>query len=164
MRMHEPDTKSPHIEDVILWAWQRAELEGAPALAVQEHLAACSSCRHRAGQILQMLDTLRVGHFAVQPSLAQQLHLTRALQSQTVPATGNGVWVTTSARLVRWLTPAVVALALLFLLTRESSPSAANDALEEFIAGMPEAALLSARTDEEMQSALLELMFSTDER
>jgi hypothetical protein len=139
-------------------------LERTPAQEVQEHLAACSACRQRAGQILELLDTMRAGHYAVQPSLAQQMRLTRALHSQTVPAAGNGVWVKTSARLVHWLAPAVVALALLFLLTRESSPPAYNDTLAEFVAGTPEAALLYARTDEEMQSVMLQLMFSSDER
>jgi hypothetical protein len=147
---------------VTLWAWQRAELESTPAFAVQEHLAACSACRQRADHVLQLLNAMRAGHYAVQPSLAQQMHLTRALHAYAAPAAGNGVWVKASARLVRWLAPAVAALALLFVLTRESSTQTSNDALTEFTAETLEAALLSAGSDEEMQNVMLQLMFNSD--
>src|SRR5262245_43855634 len=160
--MRRLNPNSPHVEDVTLWAWQRAELESKPASTVQEHLAACGACRQRADQILQLLNAMRAGHYAVQPSLAQQMHLTRALHAYAVPATGNGVWVKASARLVRWLAPAVAALALLFVLTRESSTQTSNDVLTEFSVETLEATLLSARSDEEMQNAIIELMFSSD--
>ncbi|MGH7493523.1 MAG: zf-HC2 domain-containing protein [bacterium] len=160
--MHKLDSNSPHLEDVTLWAWQRAELEGAPALAVQEHLATCSTCRQRADQILQLLSAMRASHYAVQPSLAQQMHLTRALHAHAAPAAGHDVWVKVSERLVRWLAPAVAVLALLFILTRESSTQTSSDVLTEFTAETLEAALLSARSDEEMQNAILELMFNSD--
>ena len=160
--MHKLDAISPHVEDVTMWAWQRAELEAAPALAVREHLATCSTCRQRADQILELLDAMRAGHFAVQPSLAQQMHLTGALHAYAAPAGRNDVWVKASERLVRWLAPAVAALALLFILTRESSTQTSNDVFTEFTAETLEAALLSARSDEEMQNAMLELMFNND--
>jgi predicted anti-sigma-YlaC factor YlaD len=161
--MQKLDTPSSHVDDVTLWAWQYAELDSAEAISVQEHVAACGACRQRAGQIAQLLGMMRDRHHAMQPTFAQQMHLIRGLQSAITPVASPSVWVKASARMVRWLAPAVAALAILFVLTRENSTPASNEVLTEFLADTPEAALLSATTEEQMQSAMLKLMLSFDE-
>jgi anti-sigma factor RsiW len=160
--MRKLDKQSSHIDDVTLWAWLREELDTAAANAVQEHVAACSECALRTDQVTQMLTTMRIGHHAVQPTLAQQTHLLRALANQTVSEENRSVWVKTSERLLRWLTPAVALLVILFSLNGEPDTPMTGDILVEFLIDTPEAAILVAATEEEMQNAMLELMLDSD--
>ncbi len=162
--MRKLDKQSSHIDDVTLWAWLREELDSATANAVQEHVAACHECALRTDQVTQMLNTIRLGHYAVQPTFAQQTHLLRALTTQTAPEQNRGVWVKTSERLLRWLAPAVAVLMIFFTLNHKPDAPTPNDMLAEFLIDTPEAAILVATTEEEMQSAMLELMLDSDVR
>ncbi|MCG3155268.1 MAG: hypothetical protein DKINENOH_01870 [bacterium] len=159
--MQASDAKTSHVDDATLWAWQRAELEGAPAHTVQEHLAACHACRERAAQLQQLLTAMQAGHQRVQPTLAQQMQLVRAL---TAPAAPRSIWVPVSERLVRWLAPAVAVLAVLFLLLRGETTATSSVNLTEDVIDAPETALFSATTEEQMQQAMLELMLSANEQ
>ncbi len=161
--MYKPDNKTSHVDDLTLWAWRRSELEAEAALAVQAHVEACPACGPRAAQIAKLIKAMQARHHAVQPTLAQQLQLLRAVQAQTAPPPMESVWVKTSGRLVRWLAPAVVALTVLFAVIPQKGSSTASDRGAAFLADTPEAALFSARTEEEVQSAMLELMLSSEQ-
>lgn len=161
--MYKSDTETSHVNEVTLWAWRRSELEGEAALAVRVHVEACPACAQRAAQIAKLLETMQARHHAVQPTLAQQMQLLRAVQAQTPPPPAESVWVKTSGRMVRWLAPAVVALTVLFVVLPQNGSSTASDRISAFLADTPEAALFSARTEEEVQSAMLELMLSSEQ-
>lgn len=160
--MNKSDTKTSHVDDLTLWAWRRSELEEEAALVVQAHVEACPSCGPRAAQIAKLIKAMQARHHAVQPTLAQQMQLLRALEAQAAPP-AESVWVKTSGRMVRWLAPAVVALTVLFAVLPQKGSSTASDRGAAFLADTPEAALFSARTEEEVQSAMLELMLSSEQ-
>ncbi|KAA0220827.1 hypothetical protein EDS67_29190 [candidate division KSB1 bacterium] len=160
--MYKSDTNTSHVNDVTLWAWRCSELEAEAALAVRVHVEACPACAHRAAQLAKLLETMHARHHAVQPTLAQQMHLLRALEAQAAPP-AESVWVKTSGRMVRWLAPAVVALAVLFVAIPQDGSSTASDRISAFLADTPEAALFSARTEEEVQSAMLELVLNSEQ-
>ncbi|MDZ7267464.1 MAG: zf-HC2 domain-containing protein [candidate division KSB1 bacterium] len=158
--MQTSEAQTLHVEDATLWAWQRAELEGAPALAVQEHLTACPRCRERATQLQQWLAAMQAGHQSIHPTLAQQRQLIRAL---TQPAVPPSIWIPVSERLVRWLAPAVAVLAVLFLLMRGETSATSGMNLTEDVIEAPETVLFTATSDEQMQQAMLALMLRANE-
>lgn len=160
--MYKSDTTTSHVDEATLWAWRRSELEGEAALAVSVHVEACPACAQRAAQLAKLLQTMQARHHAAQPTLAQQMQLLRAMQAQAaLPA--ESVWVKTSGRMVRWLAPAVVALTVLFVVIPQNSGSTTSDRVSAFLADTPEATLFSARTEEEVQSAMLELMLNSEQ-
>lgn len=160
--MYKTNTDSPHVAEVTLWAWHRSELAEVEAHAVETHVAGCTICAQRAAQISALLKALQARHHAVQPTLAQQMQLLRAVQDRTKPELDESVWVKTSGRMLRWLAPAVVALTILFVVTRQDSGTVSSERFSAFLADTPEAALFSAATEEEAHSAMLELMLSSE--
>jgi hypothetical protein len=160
--MNESKTTGIHPDENALWRWHRKELDRTEAAPLEQHLQSCVSCQQRAEAIGSLIHKMQKMHLAVQPTLAEQMHLLRALKAQFAPDEKASVLVGVSQRLVRWLAPAVAILAALFVLFRNESTSS-TDVLAELLPEAPESRLLTAATDEQFQQAMLELAFSDDE-
>lgn len=160
--MAERNEQNEHPEDTQLWRWQSQELDERSASAVARHLQECPSCSRRAAAVQQLVQTMRSMHHAVQPTLAQQMSVFRALEEQTRPVEPWNILEGTSRRLLRWLSPALAVLALLFvLLGRESAPP--QDALAMVLPDTPESYLLVAASDEQLQEAIFEVALSYEQ-
>ncbi|MDZ7343737.1 MAG: hypothetical protein ONA90_04420 [candidate division KSB1 bacterium] len=160
--MVEPSARPNHLDDNALWQWQRQELDATTATSVHQHVLGCPSCQQRAEAIRRLIKEMQLTHRSVQPTLAEQMRLVRALKEKFAAANLTSVLITASHRLVRWLAPAVAVLALLLLLLRQqTTPN--NDTLTALLPDMPESQLFVAATDEQLQQAMLELAFSLEE-
>ncbi|MDZ7291483.1 MAG: hypothetical protein ONB44_20645 [candidate division KSB1 bacterium] len=159
--MIESEKFGSHLNDGTLWQWHSNELEDETRTVVQYHLRDCASCRLRAEAIGRLINTLHELHETVQPTLAEQMQLLRALKAQFAPVAAPSVWLAASRRLVRWLAPAVAVLAVLLLLLRhETAPS--GDALSSLLPEIPESHFLLATTDEQLQAVMLEVALSAE--
>jgi anti-sigma factor RsiW len=160
--MIDSKTFSSHPDETLLWGWQKRELDGEEASSVQQHLQSCASCQHSAESIARLIDTMQEAHRAVQPTLAEQMQLLRALEKQFAPVEMPQVLVNASRRLVRWLAPAVAILVTLFVLLRQET-TASSDAAVTLVPEMPESRLLFAANDEQLQQVMWELAVREDD-
>lgn len=160
--MSELNVHGSHLDDNTLWQWRSQELEATTVASTQQHVQICPSCQQRSEAIDRLINEMRTIHQSIQPTLAEQMRLFRALKEKFMAAKTTSVLVTASHRLVRWLAPAVAVLAMLFLLLRqETTPN--SDTLTVLLPEMPESQLFAAATDEQLQQAMLELAFSLEE-
>ncbi len=152
----------PHLGEATLRQWHERELSEHEMLAVQSHLDHCDSCRQRAAVTARLFAALRERHHAVQPTLAEQMRLARALEKQFVSDELPSIWVDASRRLVRWLAPAAAILAALLVLLRQEQTSSVS-VLANLLPETPESQLLLADTDEKFQQAMWEVALSLEE-
>lgn len=152
----------PHLGEATLRQWHESELSEHEMLAVQSHLDRCDSCRQRAAVTARLFAALRERHQAVQPTLAEQMRLARALEKQFVSEELPSIWVDASRRLVRWLAPAAAILAALFVLLRQEQTSSAS-VMANLLPETPESQLLLADTDEKFQQVMWEVALSLEE-
>jgi anti-sigma factor RsiW len=160
--MSEAGKLNPHLDDAALWQWRDGELSEREMHATQSHLDRCESCRQRVAVLERFLGAMRKMHHAVQPALAEQMRLARALERQFVREELPGILVESSRRLVRWLAPAVAILAALFVLLRQEQTSSSS-ALANLLPETPESRLLLADTDEQFQQAIWDVALSLEE-
>lgn len=155
-----------HISEATLWQWRAQELDERERATVLHHVQSCAACQKHAQTLGRMLETMRAQHYAAQPSLAEQMHVLAALQTQFAPKEVAPALVKTSQRLVRWLAPALAILAAVFVLSREETATAnsSSASLENLLSSSREAQWLMAAEEDEAQRALLELAFSTAEK
>jgi anti-sigma factor RsiW len=151
-----------HLEDAALWQWRDGELNERERRAMQTHLDRCAACRKRVAATERLFTAMRQMHHAVQPTLTEQMQLTRALEEQFVREELPGILVDASRRLVRWLAPAVAILAALFVLLRQEQTSSTS-ALANLLPETPESQLLLADTDEQYQQAMWDVALSLEE-
>jgi predicted anti-sigma-YlaC factor YlaD len=162
--MREALRQNEHLAEATLWQWREQELEAAAGLAVEQHLQNCAACRKRAQSVERVLREMRAQHHAPQPSLAQQMHLLAALQSEFAPTQKLHALAETCHSLVRWLAPAFAILAAVFVLGREETATANGASLEGLLSQSREEQLLMASDEEAARRALMELAFAAEER
>lgn len=160
--MIDPKTLDSHLDDVLLWQWQRRELDDEKSANIQLHLHGCAPCRRHAEAIARLIKTMQEAHRAAQPTLAEQMQLARTLEEQFAPAASPSVLVNASRRLVRWLAPAVAILVTLFVLLRQETRTSAEAAVA-LVPEMPESRLLFAANEEQLQQVMWELAVSADD-
>jgi hypothetical protein len=160
--MNETIKIGPHVDEAMLWQWRDGDLSEAQRAGVQNHFGQCASCRQRAEEIAHLFHTMQTMHHAVQPTLAEQMRLRRALEKQFAFEDIPNVLTHASRQLVRWLAPAVAVLATLFVLLRpEPSPPTAT--VTSLLPETPESQLLLADSDEQLLQAMWELALNIDE-
>jgi len=160
--MSETQKVERHFDDEMLWQWHDGELNEREMTAAQNHLNRCASCRQRVEAMERLFSVMQKRHHSVQPTLAEQIQLRRALEQQFVPEEMPSVLVNASRRLVRWLAPAVAVLGILFVLLRDEAAPAA-ETLVSLLPETPESNLLLVTTDDELEQAMWEMASSRDE-
>lgn len=161
--MSEPLKFQEHVADAALWQWRKYELNVASRAAVQQHLQSCTACQARVQALGRLNDDMQAWHQAPQPALTEQMQLLRTLEAQFAPQENPRVLVDLSQSLVRWLAPAIAILAVVFILWREETTSTQNS-LENLLSQTREEQLLMSSEDEDVQQALFELAFSSEEK
>jgi anti-sigma factor RsiW len=151
-----------HLDEARLWQWRDSDLTEVERAEVQSHLEKCASCQQRAAALERVVKIMQDNHRAVQPTLAEQMQLVRALENQFSPEAMPNVLVNTSRWLLRWLVPAVAVLAALFMLLRQET-STSNNSLVSLLPETAESRLLLVSSDEQLQEAMWELVVSDDE-
>ncbi len=147
-----------HVADAVLWQWRKQELDFPTSAAVQQHLQGCAACQLRAQAVSRLVDEMQSSHHAIQPTLAEQMHLLRAMEARFTPRAKSPALVEISHSLVRWLAPAIAILAAVFILWREEATSTSG-----VFSQTREAKLLITADDEDLQQTLLELALSSEE-
>ncbi|MDZ7362595.1 MAG: zf-HC2 domain-containing protein [candidate division KSB1 bacterium] len=160
--MSEPVNSGSHVDEASLWQWRDGDLSAAQRADVQNHFEHCAWCRQRAEEIEALFQNMRTMHHAVQPTLAEQMRLRRALEKQFTFEDIPNVLTDASRQLVRWLAPAVAILAALFVFWRQET-NQTTDAVISLLPETPESQLLLADSDEQLQQAMWELALNLDE-
>lgn len=161
--MSEALRQDKHIADAKLWQWREQELVPVESLEIEQHVQICTACRNRAQSLGEMLNAARAEHLAPQPTLAQQVHLLAALQSEFAPSQQVHALAEACHGLVRWLAPALAVLAAVFVLWQEET-AVSNSSLEGLLSQSREEQLLMSDDAEVAQQALLEMAFATGEK
>jgi anti-sigma factor RsiW len=160
--MNEARVFDSHLDAARLWQWRDGALTEVESSEIRSHLEKCASCRQRAAALERVVKLMQDDHRAAQPTLAEQMHLVRALENQFSPEAMPNVLVNTSRRLLRWLVPAVAVLAMLLMLLR-SEPSTSSKSLVNVLPETAESRLLLVSSDEQLQAAMWELALSDDQ-
>ncbi|GEM_PF-3369698 len=160
--MSESAKIGQHVDEAMLWQWRDGDLSEVERADVQNHFGHCVSCRQRAEEIAHLFHAMQTMHHAVQPTLAEQMRLRRALEKQFTFEDIPNFLANASRRLVRWLAPAVAVLAALFVFLRQE-PSQTAATVTSLLPETPESQLLLADSDEQLQQAMWELALNIDE-
>lgn len=160
--MREANHSEQHVTATLLWQWHDGELNAREVQALQTHCNACAVCRQRATMIERSFAAMRRAHHGVQPTLAAQMLLARALEQRFVAEKFPVILLETSRRLLRWLTPAIAILAAVFILLRQEDGTSA-DAVANLLPETPESQLLLADSDDQFQQAMWDVALGFEE-
>lgn len=160
--MRETKNSDQHLTESTWWQWRDGELNERDIRTLQTHLSECASCRQRAATIERLFTTMRQAHHAVQPTLKAQMQLARVLERQFVVDELPVILIEASRRLLRWLTPAIAILAVVFILLRQED-NVATSALANLLPETPESQLLLVNSDEQFQQAMWDVALRLEE-
>lgn len=161
--MREANNLDQHVTEVTWWQWRDDELALHEVQALRAHLNVCASCRQQAVRLERLFTTLRQAHHTVQPTLAEQMQLAQVLEQKFVLEELPRILIESSRRLLRWLTPALAILVVVFIILLRQDENVATNALANLLPETPESQLLLVNSDEQFQQTMWEVALRLEE-